>query len=354
VDESYLRNPINENIFKLADEKNKNEEKHYVLSKIKHAHQILYEAEKIEGENEMNDIMNLIFLRLIQDKLSNKKKDGKIDLFDKKYYSDYDEDELTDIFKYFNLEELSNSPLNDLRSKENNDIVRQMGYILKKHPITSKIFLEENFLRTEKSVTLQYLIKTMFIDKKTKWDVKKMYEIEDLIGEIFESFINGYTKTNSKLSQFFTPRHLINLTLAFFKKDLIKHMKHTDEYHVADFCMGTAGWLVIFYNLFKEKYGDKIKLSGGEVKPNTFQYALMNIITTTNSMPYYIQRENSLTHLDKNKYHLIITNPPFKTDFKFDNVKKNFNHDLYTKQNKVDYSLKLSVNVKFNGLSSLY
>lgn len=335
IDESYLRNPTNENVFKLTDEKNKNEEKQYVLSKIKQAHQILYEAENIEGENAMNDIMNLIFLRLIQDKLSNKKKDGKIDLFDKKYYSDYDEDELTDIFKYFNLEELSNAPLNDLRSKENNDIVRQMGYVLKKHPITNKIFLEENFLRTEKSVTLQHLIKTMFIDKKTKWDVKKMYEIEDLIGEIFESFINGYTKTNSKLSQFFTPRHLMNLILAFFKKDLIKHLKQTDEYHVADFCMGTAGWLVIFYNLFKEKYGDKIKLSGGEVKPNTFQYALMNIITTTNSMPHYIQRENSLTHLDKSKYHLIITNPPFKTSFSFDNVKKNFKDDSYTKQNKV-------------------
>ncbi len=335
VDESYLRNPINENVFKLVDEKNKNEEKQYVLSKIKQAHQILYEAENIEGENAMNDIMNLIFLRLIQDKLSNKNKDGKIDLFDKKYYSDYDENELNDIFKYFNLEELSNAPLNDLRSKENNDIVRQMGYVLKKHPITSKIFLEENFLRTEKSVTLQHLIKTMFIDKKTKWNVKKMYEIEDLIGEIFESFINGYTKTNSKLSQFFTPRHLMNLILAFFKNDLIKHIKQTDDYHVADFCMGTAGWLVIFYNLFKEKYSDKIKLSGGEVKPNTFQYALMNIITTTNSMPYYIQRENSLTHLDKNKYHLIVTNPPFKTSFSFDNVKKNFKDDSYTKQNKV-------------------
>jgi len=335
IDNSYLRNPTNENIFKLVDEDNKNEDKQYVLSKIKQAHQILYEAENIEGENAMNDIMNLIFLRLIQDKLSNDNKDGKIDLFNMKYYSDYEEDELTDIFKYFNLGELSLAPLNDLRSKENNDIIRQMGYILKKHPITSQIFLEENFLRTEKPVTLQHLIKTMFIDKKTKWDVKKMYEIEDLIGEIFESFINGYTKTNSKLSQFFTPRNLMNLILAFLKKDLIKHLKKTDEYHVADFCMGTAGWLVIFYNLFREKYGEKIKLSGGEVKPNTFQYALMNIITTTNSMPHYIQRENSLTHLDKNKYHLIITNPPFKTSFSFDNVKKNFKDDSYTKKNQV-------------------
>lgn len=335
IDDSYLRNPTNEVVYQMIDEKNREGERQYVLSKIKQAHQVLYEAENIEGENAMNDIMNLIFLRLIQDKLFDKEKEGMIDLFNTEYYPDYTEDELVDIFKYFKLEELSCVPLGDLRSKENNDVIRQMGYILKKHPVTSQIFLEENFLRTEKSVTLQHLIKTMFIDKKTKWDVKKMYDIEDLVGEIFESFINGYTKTNSKLSQFFTPRNLMNLILSFLKKDLIAHIEDNDDYHVADFCMGTAGWLVIFYNLFKEEYGDKIKLSGGEVKPNTFQYALMNIITTTNSMPYYIQRENSLTHIDKNKYHLILTNPPFKTDFKFDNIKKNLDHDQYTKENGV-------------------
>jgi len=44
--------------------------------------------------------------------------------------------------------------------------------------------------------------------------------------------------------------------------------------------MGTGGWLVTAYNLFKEKYGDRILLSGGEVKSTTFQYGLMNLILT--------------------------------------------------------------------------
>jgi restriction endonuclease S subunit len=186
----------------------------------------------------------------------------------------------------------------------------------------------------------------MFINKKTKWDVEKIYNIEDVIGEIYEAFINGYTKTNSKLSQFFTPRNLMYLILSFFKKDLRAMLKEKQEFHVGDFCMGTAGWLVIFYNMFREKYGEKIKLSGGEVKPNTFQYAMMNLITTLDGMPFYVQRDNSLTHVDDKKYDLIVTNPPFKTDFKFSNVKQNFESDKYTIKNeiKIDDVYKLQNN----------
>ncbi len=332
---AYLKNSVNETIFTMEKGNDKQDDKKYVLGKIKQAHQILYEAENIEGENAMNDIMNLIFLRLIQDKLSDKKEDGKIDLLNKKYYDIYEDSELDDIFNCFKMDTLSKMALKTLRSKKDYDFIRKMGDILKKHPLTSQIFLENNFLKTEKATTLQHLIKTMFINEKTKWEVEKMYGIEDLIGEIFESFINGYTKTNSKLSQFFTPRNLMHLVLSYCEKDLRKDIKEEEEYHVADFCMGTGGWLVIFYNLFKEKYGDKIKLSGGEVKPNTFQYALMNIITTTNGMPYYVQRENSLTHIDKKKYHLIVTNPPFKTEFNFKNIETNFKQDEYTQQNKI-------------------
>lgn len=335
-DDSYLRNPDNVVIFKYNDSNNKEEEKKYVLSKIKQAHQILYNAENIEGENAMNDIMNLIFLKLIENKISSKEKKGFIDLKNKEHYNDvYDDDSLKDIFPYFTVDNMAIAELSLLRSKKHTDIIKQLGGLLKLHPITKNIFIEENFLRTEKSSTLQLLINTMFINEKTKWSIEKMYEIEDLIGEIYESFINGYTKTNSKLSQFFTPRNLMGLILNFLKNDIKKHIKNNENYSVADFCMGTAGWLVIFYNMFKDKYADKILLSGGEVKPNTFQYGLMNLITTLNGMPYYVQRDNSLTHINKDKHHLLLMNPPFKTDFKFEQVVINFKNDEYTRKNKI-------------------
>lgn len=337
IDTSYQKKPTNEKIFSVDYDKSKDDDKRYIMSKIKQAHQILYDAENIEGENAMNDIMNILFLGLIQDKLSDKPEEGKIDLFNKKYYPYEEPGDLDEIFTYFNMETLGNTSLGNLRSKKvgNTDVIRKMGNILMKHPLTRNIFQEENFLKIEKATTLQEFVRTMFVTTKTKWDLKRMFQMEDLIGEIFEAFINGYTKTNSKLSQFFTPRNLMNLVLGYCHKDIRKAIKHEEKYNIADFCMGTAGWLVISYNMFKKDYADKITLSGGEVKPNTFLYGLMNIITTTNNMPFVIHRDNSLTHVDKQKYNLIVTNPPFKTDFKFENIKKNFEDDEFTQKNEV-------------------
>src|SRR3989304_3210895 len=63
-----------------VESNNNKEDSEYLKGKIRQAHQILYEAENIEGESAMNDIMNLLFLKLIEDKLSDKEEDGKIDL----------------------------------------------------------------------------------------------------------------------------------------------------------------------------------------------------------------------------------------------------------------------------------
>lgn len=334
VDYSYLKNPTNNKIFELVHESKKEEDKIYILNKIKQAHNILYESENIQGEDALNDIMNIIFLRLIFDRISDKEDEGKIDIFNPKYYAFCKENYLQKIFKYFDLKELIRAPINELRSKKQNDAIRQMGYILKLHPLTGKIFTEENFLKIEKELTLRNLISTMIVNEKTRWDINKMYEIEDLIGEIYESFLNGYTKTNSKLGQFFTPRNLMSLVLLFLKNELEEIINQYKEYHIGDFCAGTGGWMVIYYNLFKT-YDSIIKISIGEVKANTFQYALMNIITTTNKMPFYAQRDNSLTCVDKTKYHLILSNPPFKTSYSFKNIKTNFESDKYTKQNEL-------------------
>ena len=99
--------------------------------------------------------------------------------------------------------------------------------------------------------------------------------------------------------------------------------------------MGTCGWLVTAYNFFKEKYGDRILLSGGEVKSTTFQYGLMNLILTLRKFPHDVSCESSLTHINNNKHHFVLTNPPFQTDKKFDQIKENFKFDEFTKANKI-------------------
>jgi type I restriction-modification system DNA methylase subunit len=84
--------------------------------------------------------------------------------------------------------------------------------------------------------------------------------------------------------------------------------------------MGTGGWLVTGFNILKNKYKDRILLSGGEVKSTTFQYGLMNLILTLKQFPHDVQCESSLTHINLVKHHFILTNPPFQTDKKFDQI----------------------------------
>ena len=50
-----------------------------------------------------NDLISLLFLKLIQPYLSNKKEEGKIDLLNKKYYLEKyeDDDNLDKILGYF-------------------------------------------------------------------------------------------------------------------------------------------------------------------------------------------------------------------------------------------------------------
>jgi type I restriction-modification system DNA methylase subunit len=90
--------------------------------------------------------------------------------------------------------------------------------------------------------------------------------------------------------------------------------------------MGTAGWLIIFFNMFKENYGNNIDVYGNDVKENTYQLGLMNLIITMGKLPNTenINCSSSLTHVNDTKLHFIATNPPFKTDMPFGNIKDLF------------------------------
>jgi type I restriction-modification system DNA methylase subunit len=339
IDYSYLRLPSNEILIELEKEDNKikNESKKNILKMIDKGHNYLYNSENIEGEDALNDIMNFLFIKFIQPIISDKEEEGKIDLLNKKYYKNlYDDDQLIEILSYFtNLKLLAIQPLDAIRKMtESTDIIRQMGEILKTHPITGQIFTENNFIKAKKSSTIQGLLNEVIIPL----NINDIEQNEDVIGEIYEHIINGYVKKGSKLGQFFTPRKLMKLIFNYKKNrinEIIKKLDKKDKIKFYDSCMGTGGWLVTGYNLFKEQYGNRLLLSGGEVKSTTFQYGLMNLILTLKQFPHDVLCESSLTHINNNKHHFILTNPPFQTDKKFDQIKDNFKSDDFTKKNKI-------------------
>ena len=339
VDYSYLRLADNSVLIELEKEDNniKNKAKKNILNMIDKGHNLLYNSENIEGEDALNDIMNFLFIKSIQPIISNKEKEGKIDLLNKKYYEHlYDDKELIEILSYFeDLSNLSKKELSVIRNlNDDTDAIRQMGDILKNHPITKQIFTENNFIKAKKAPTIQTLLNDVIIPL----DIKEIEENEDVIGEIYEYIINGYVKKGSKLGQYFTPRKLMKLIFKYKERDIKKIIKKLDKKENIKFydsCMGTGGWLVTGYNMLKEKYGDRILLSGGEVKSTTFQYGLMNLILTLIKFPHDVKCESSLTHINNNKHHIILTNPPFQTDKKFNQIKENFKSDEYTKSNKI-------------------
>ena len=435
VDLSYLRVQTDECIFKMEVE-NKKKIKSEILSLIDEAHNILYNQENIEGENALNDIMNFMFIEFLRPILSDKEEEGKIDLLNPKHYVDKDGNQLFEkeylikILSYFkDLTNLCDAPFDVIRNfNETTDAIRQMGEILKTHPVTKQIYSEDNFINAKKPQTILILLKEVILQiydnlfklnlskldlskvdlskiNLSKIDLKKvdlsnvsftkedlinedfikinlpnlnllkidldikdlkiyfskenfiklcllkvyfsreyfydfkLFEFdEDIIGEIYEHIINKYVKTGSKLGQFFTPRPMMKLMFNYKNariNEIISKIKPNEKIKLCDTCMGTGGWLVTGFNMLKEKYGDRLLLSGGEVKPSTFQYGLMNLILTLHEFPHIVQCESSLTHIDKEKHHLVLTNPPFQTDKKFDTIVKNFKTDEYTKKNKV-------------------
>ena len=341
TDYSYLRLPDNEIIFELNDD---NKEKNIlsILKMIDKAHNILYQAENIVGQKALQIIMSLLFLKLIQPYLSNKKEEGKIDLLDKKYYLDKygdDEENLNKILGYFkDFSTLTCQGLKTIRNDTNVDAIKQMGEILKRHPITKMIYSESNFIKVREASTIQTLIN----DVINKINFNDFNDNEDVIGEIYEHMLNKYVKNDSKeLGQYFTPRKLMKLILSYKKErinELFSKINKKDKISICDPCMGTAGWLVSGYNMFNDDFENRLNVSGGEVEPETFQYSLMNIILTLHRFPDDIQCNSSLTHVNKNKHNLILTNPPFnsKKQIKFEQIEKNFKNDEYTTDNKIN------------------
>jgi len=339
TDYSYLRLPNNEEIFQLENDENEKNIKP-ILKMIDKAHNILFQAENIVGQKALQIIMSLLFLKLIQPYLSNKKEEGKIDLLNKKYYLDkYEDDENLDkILGYFkDLSTLTCQPLKTIRNDSNADAIKQMGEILKRHPITKMIYNETNFIKVREASTIQTLIN----DVINKINFNDFNDNEDVIGEIYEHMLNKYVKNDSKeLGQYFTPRKLMKLILSYKKErinELFLKINKKDKISICDPCMGTGGWLVSGYNMFKDVFKDILNVSGGEVEPETFQYSLMNIILTLHRFPDDIQCNSSLTHVNKNKHNLILTNPPFnsKKQIKFEQIEKNFKNDEYTTDNKI-------------------
>ena len=333
----YCKN-INKNIIELQN-------------KIKAMHQILWENEHMDGEEALDEIMKLIFLKYLGKFISDKETPNKVDLLNPIYvnsliqYADKDELEIFNkaveylkdfknitidiekgvkdglIFKTKDKNAYLESPfINQIFNKTTNqDIFKMITTILSKHDTTKLLYTGKNTLLSITNInTLIELIKHINSDC-----FDNANEIEDLIGEIYEYFLNKYNKKKSALGQYFTPRMLMTITIKYKFNSILNIVNTTETPIIADKCMGTGGWLVKLYNTMHE-HNNNILLHGREYKSNTFQYGIINLISTTGNYPYKTASGCSLSNIENFKVHIVISNPPFKGKYEYNKLKEDY------------------------------
>lgn len=146
-------------------------------------------------------------------------------------------------------------------------------------------------------------------------------------GDIHESFREyGGRKGARELGQYFTPRQLIHLI--FYGIGLDKLVNKISNITIYDPCMGTGGFLT---RLFKLCDIQSHNIYGCETESDTIKFGNMSMVLTTGSVENNIIKCDSLCEnpfiVDK-KFSVIVTNPPFGTKIKYDEVKKTFEETI--------------------------
>ena len=344
TDSSYLRLPDSSPpiIYNFKDREKHNKTKlDKVKSKIASIHQILWSREQMVPENTLDEIMKLLFLKYLQNIISDTEEPDKIDLFNPKYHTDVfiDKNEFAVRDYHFVKKYLTNFNSIGIEMKsaykvdtakvlqiynpidDTDDLFKRMLVILNKHPTTKGIYPPSS----RSMLLFKYPETLMEVLQILNDPIFETNDVEDMIGEIYEYFINNYVKKKSKLGQYFTPRGLMDITLEHFKTRFATKLSNFQyaDVNIGDRCMGTGGWLVKFYNTFKTIRHD-IKLHGCEIQSNTYQYGLINMISTTSGYPYDPLCGNALIYIPEFKLFAIFSNPPFSASFNYKLLKQEY------------------------------
>ena len=169
------------------------------------------------------------------------------------------------------------------------------------------------------------------MDKEQSADVRgDTYEY--LLSKISQSGLNG---------QFRTPRHIIRM--------MVELMQPTPEDVICDPACGTSGFLVtagdylkethkeaIFYNKQKKDHYMNHMFFGYDMDRTMLRIGAMNMMTHGIESPFIEYRDSlSDQNQDKNKYSLILANPPFKGSLDYDTVSADLLKTCKTKKTEL-------------------
>ena len=169
------------------------------------------------------------------------------------------------------------------------------------------------------------------MDKEQSADVRgDVYEY--LLSKISQSGLNG---------QFRTPRHIIRM--------MVELMQPTPEDVICDPACGTSGFLVtaaeylketqkeaIFFNREKKEHFMNHMFFGYDMDRTMLRIGAMNMMTHGIESPFIEYRDSlSDQNQDKNKYSLVLANPPFKGSLDYDTVSADLLKTCKTKKTEL-------------------
>ncbi|MBQ3009750.1 MAG: SAM-dependent DNA methyltransferase, partial [Oscillospiraceae bacterium] len=175
-----------------------------------------------------------------------------------------------------------------------------------------------------------FKIPTPLLLEKVVTAMDSIYELMsrqdgDTRGDLYE-YLLSRTSSAGLIGQFRTPRHIIRM--------MVELMAPTPDDVICDPACGTSGFLVaageylkenhkeaIFFNRQKKVHYMNEMFTGYDMDRTMLRIGAMNMMTHGVDNPTIAYRDSlSDQNEDKNKYSLILANPPFKGSLDYDSV----------------------------------
>jgi len=157
------------------------------------------------------------------------------------------------------------------------------------------------------------------------YELMKSSDDSDVRGDVYEYLLNKIAQSGLN-GQFRTPRHIIKMMVAL--------MQPKPDDIICDPACGTSGFLVAAGEYLKENYREEIffdkqkkdhymnsMFAGFDMDRTMLRIGAMNMMTHGIDSPFIEYRDSlSDQNADREKYSLILANPPFKGSLDYDIV----------------------------------
>ena len=264
---------------------------------------ILRDNESLTGDKALRNLSYLLVLKLIEPMIGN-----EIDLesFD---YS------LPEKSKPNRHKFLEYTLFSKIASSKEDDIPKLLkdiwNHILSKHPKTKDIFLTGKGFDMKKQATFRKLI-----DKLSEFDFSTVDV--DIQGHAYEDLLKDIM-TGKVLGQYFTQPLVKDMMVELINPQLNDDGKCET---IFDPAMGTGGFLMTsLRHLQKQAEDKKVNIDwdfissqgvgGRETEPDTFQLCKTNMLLSCGHMLNNLQQGDSIRDPIREKYDIVLANPPF-------------------------------------------